>query len=136
MSSVPNHEAARPTLTSSNTVVSALSYVFQFLSPSKDGEAVSNGDANTDDGALPDLQFAVANYDGDATTPSMRFKTIPSRVVALCAKRKSVSSCLLSRGENGWWLPFLTPKLDEGNVDAAIRLLKMVSLIYWPHLLP
>lgn len=124
MSNSQQKEATRQTNTHSNTVASALSYVFQFLNPSKDSDApISNGgDTNL---SVPDVQSALANYDGEPAVP--RWKTIPARVVAVCARRKGGASCLLSRSDNGWWLPFLTPKSDESNLEAVNRLLRMVS---------
>ncbi|GAV03509.1 hypothetical protein RvY_13918 [Ramazzottius varieornatus] len=99
----------------------------QFLSPSKDADNASTAnDVDFADTVFPDLRFASVN--GCGIDPlSSKNRNIPSRVVVLFARRRAAASCLLTRHERGWWMPFLAPKPDESNLDAAIRLLKMVT---------
>ncbi|OQV16251.1 putative Serine/threonine-protein phosphatase BSU1 [Hypsibius exemplaris] len=109
----------------------------RFLNPSaKDPNGNANGGHAGDveslsDVLVPDLRFGssvsgrTTAENGGTTSPSK--KTIPSRVVALFARRRAISSCLLTRHDRGWWMPFLTPKAEESNLDAALRLYKRVS---------
>ena len=114
---------------STNSMANALSYVFQFLSPSKDVDNSPSNEVDFADTVVPDLRFASVNGCGiDAL--SSKNRNIPSRVVVLFARRRSGASCLLTRHERGWWMPFLAPKPDESNLDAAMRLLKMVGCLY------
>jgi hypothetical protein len=123
-------EHGRHHTSSANSVANALSYVFQFLNPSKESGVGHEGDVETGllDVLVPDLCFASAasRQTAEIVGPSAKIRTIPSRVVVLFARRRSASSCLLTSHDHGWWMPFLTPKPEESNSDAAIRLHKMV----------
>ncbi|XP_055327450.1 uncharacterized protein LOC129580802 [Paramacrobiotus metropolitanus] len=95
-----------------------------FLNSSKDAETLST---TVNDMGVPELSGNIVNYDGDEGPASGRYLTLPSRIAAVCIRKKGAMSCLLSRTENGWWLPFLTPRPDESNLDAVKRLLKMIN---------
>ena len=122
-----------------NSMASALSYVFQFLNPSKDSDHSGNGHAgdvesSLSDVVVPDLRFAshVTAAAVDVSPASWgKTQAMPSRVVVLFARKRNVSSVLLTRHDRGWWMPFLPAKPEESNLDAAIRLHKMVWTVLY-----